>query len=50
MEDKSLSEQESLQLIAKMISQAKNHYYESGLGCIVVGIYQLDMLYACLPR
>ena len=37
MEDKSLTEKESLQLITGMISQAKNHYYESGLGALLWG-------------
>lgn len=37
MKEKSLSEKESLQLIAGMISQAKNHYYESGLGALLWG-------------
>ncbi len=41
MEDKSLSEKESLQLIAGMISQAKNHYYESGLGALLWGFTNL---------
>jgi hypothetical protein len=37
MDDKSLSEKESLELISNMISQAKNHYYESGLGALLWG-------------
>ena len=37
MEEKPLSEKESLQLITKMISQAKNNYYESGLGALLWG-------------
>lgn len=37
MEEKLLSEQESLQLITKMINQAKNNYYESGLGALLWG-------------
>ena len=41
MEEKSLSERESLQLITKMISQAKNHYYESGLGALLWGFTNL---------
>jgi len=41
MEDKSLSEQESLQLISKMINKAKNHYYESGLGALLWGFTNL---------
>ncbi len=32
-----LSEKESLQLISNMINQAKNHYYESGLGALLWG-------------
>ena len=41
MEDKSLSEKESLQLIAGMIGRAKNHYYESGLGALLWGFTNL---------
>ncbi len=41
MEEKLLSEKESLQLITKMISQAKNHYYESGLGALLWGFTNL---------
>lgn len=41
MEDQSLSEKESLQLISSMISQAKNHYYESGLGALLWGFTNL---------
>lgn len=37
MEEKILSEEESLRLITKMISQAKNNYYESGLGALLWG-------------
>ena len=37
MEEKTLSEKESLQLITGMISQAKNYYYESGLGALLWG-------------
>ena len=37
MEDQNFSEQESLQLITKMINQAKNYYYESGLGALLWG-------------
>jgi hypothetical protein len=37
MDDKSLSEKQSLELISTMISQAKNHYYESGLGALLWG-------------
>ena len=41
MEDQSLSDKESLQLISSMISQAKNHYYESGLGALLWGFTNL---------
>ncbi len=41
MEEKPLSEKESLQLITKMISQAKNNYYESGLGALLWGFTNL---------
>ncbi|MEP6927357.1 MAG: hypothetical protein ABI834_06960 [Ginsengibacter sp.] len=41
MEDKSMSEQESLQLITNMISQAKHHYYESGLSALLWGFTNL---------
>ena len=37
MEDQNFSEQESLRLITKMINQAKNYYYESGLGALLWG-------------
>ncbi len=37
MEEKSMSEKESLALISDMISKAKNHYYESGLGALLWG-------------
>lgn len=37
MEDEKFSEQDSLRLIAGMINQAKNYYYESGLGCLLWG-------------
>ncbi len=36
-----MSEKESLQLISNMISQAKNHYYESGLGALLWGFTNL---------
>jgi hypothetical protein len=36
-EEKQLTEQESLQLIGRMIYQAKNYYYESGLGGLLYG-------------
>src|ERR1019366_4157203 len=41
MEEKLLSERESLQIITKMISHAKNHYYESGMGCLLWGFTNL---------
>lgn len=41
MEEKTLSEKESLQLITGMISQAKNYYYESGLGALLWGFTNL---------
>ena len=41
MEEKILSEHESLQLITKMINQAKNNYYESGLGSLLWGFTNL---------
>jgi hypothetical protein len=41
MEEKQLSGEESLQLITKMISQAKNYYYESGMGCLLWGFTNL---------
>jgi hypothetical protein len=37
MEEKQLSEQESLRLIGRMIYQAKGYYYESGLGSLLYG-------------
>jgi hypothetical protein len=37
LEEKQLTEQESLQLIGRMIYQAKNYYYESGLGGLLYG-------------
>jgi hypothetical protein len=37
MDDKILSEQESFQLITKMINEAKNTYYENGLGALLWG-------------
>jgi len=36
-EEKQLTEQESLQLISRMIYEAKNYYYESGIGGLVYG-------------
>lgn len=36
-EEKQMTEQESLQLIGRMIYQAKNYYYESGLGGLLYG-------------
>lgn len=41
MEGTSFSEKESLQLITSMIHQAKNHYYESGLGALLWGFTNL---------
>lgn len=41
MEDKKISEEESLALITSMISQAKNYYYESGLGSLLWGFTNL---------
>lgn len=41
MEEKQLSGEESLQLITSMISQAKNYYYESGMGCLLWGFTNL---------
>src|SRR5207249_498481 len=40
-EEKPLSEQESLQLIARMINQAKNFYYESGMSALMWGFTNL---------
>ena len=37
MEEKEISEKESLALISNMISKAKNHYYESGFGALLWG-------------
>ena len=37
MEEKKLSEEESLALVTAMISQAKNYYYESGFGSLLWG-------------
>ncbi len=36
-EEKQLTEQESLQLIGRMIYEAKNYYYESGIGGLLYG-------------
>ena len=41
MKEKLLTEQESLQIITKMISQAKSHYYESGLSAWLWGFTNL---------
>ena len=38
MEEQHLSNEESLLLITRMINQAKNSYYESGMGCLLWGI------------
>lgn len=45
MEEKVLSEKESLALISGMISKAKNHYYESGLGALLWGGYKCNLFY-----
>jgi len=37
MEEKSITEQESLQLINKMIYEAKGYYYENGLSALIYG-------------
>ncbi len=37
MEDKDLSHSESFEIITKMINQAKNNYYESGMGALLWG-------------
>lgn len=41
MEEVHFSTQESIELITKMINQAKNYYYESGLGCLLWGFTNL---------
>lgn len=41
MEEKKLSEEESLALMTAMISQAKNYYYQSGLGSLLWGFSNL---------
>lgn len=41
MQEKPLSQKESIELISSMISQAKNHYYESGLGALLWGFTNL---------
>ena len=41
MEDERFSEHDSLELIARMINQAKNYYYESGLGALLWGFTNL---------
>jgi hypothetical protein len=41
MEEKQLSGEESIQLITRMISQAKNYYYESGLSALLWGFTNL---------
>jgi hypothetical protein len=41
MEEKQLSGEESLQLITRMIRQAKNYYYESGLSALLWGFTNL---------
>ncbi len=37
MTDKDLTHSESLEIITKMINQAKNNYYESGMGALLWG-------------
>ena len=37
MQQKELTEQESLQLISKMISEAKGYYYENGISALIYG-------------
>ena len=37
MEDKKLSEQESLSLITQMINKAKNSYHDTGMGAMLWG-------------
>jgi hypothetical protein len=37
MDDKDLSHSESFEIITKMINQAKNNYYESGMGALLWG-------------
>jgi hypothetical protein len=37
MEEKKISEQESLQLISRMIYEAKGYYYENGMAALVYG-------------
>lgn len=37
MEEEKLSHEESMELITRMINQAKNYYYESGLGSMLWG-------------
>ncbi len=41
MENKTLSEKESLDIISNMILKAKNSYYESGLGALLWGFTNL---------
>ena len=41
MKDQQLSSEESLQLITQMINQARNNYYESGLGALLWGFTNL---------
>ena len=41
MEEQNFSKEESLHLITKMINQAKNNYYESGMGCLLWGFTNL---------
>lgn len=39
--EQNFSNEESIQLITKMINHAKNYYYESGLGCLLWGFTNL---------
>lgn len=41
MEEQQFSEKDSLELISKMISTAKNTFYESGWGCLLWGFANL---------
>jgi hypothetical protein len=41
MEEKPLSGEESIRLITSMISQARNYYYESGMGALLWGVTNL---------
>src|SRR3989442_13302254 len=41
MEEESLSHEQSMELITKMINQGKNYYYESGFGSLLWGFTNL---------